>query len=890
MAALHRLYAGLAFLAVAILPACGSGLCIEPARCSAQGTAAVSLFQQDVDFGTRVFQTSPTLLFTLTNSGDWAAQGLSVTVDSPFGFEGGSFPGTNGTCQSVLAARSSCVLEFVFHVPSAPPAQVTSSGTLTYFDGANQVTAEFTLIGSSDNGTFSVRKGFDNEVEAITSDSSGWYIGGEFAGMGDHSAHGLIRLTKDGLPDTTFATGGRLRYDGYVGEVLGVMRDAAADKLYVAGNYLTYDGTTANHFMRLKRDGSRDTAFNTGSGFSASVNAIAQAADLSGDIYVGGSFTSFNGTANVGRIVRLNSDGTRDASFATGTGFNSTVNTIVPALDGSNDVYVGGGFTTFNGTPSINYLVRLNSDGSRDAGFNVGIGTNSSVSEIYAFPDGRVLVGGSFTSYSGTPGINRLVLLSSTGAVDGTFATGTGLNGSVVGLAVDASNRFYIGGSFTSYNGTSVNRVARLLSDGSLDTTFSVGAGPNGTVNALHLSESGDELLIGGNFRGFDTQSQIGQFVRLSLTGAVLWGSPFESAFYQRAQAIAPARDGSGDLYVGGSFTDYLGYPAGRLIRLNSDGSLDSSFSVGSGANNTVYVLVASSSNPDQIYVGGNFTNYQGSTTGYFLRVRSDGSADPSFSAGAGFNSPVTVCLEDDQGRVYVGGQFSSFDGTSRNNIARILPNGALDTSFVVGIGFNNTVSSLAFAEDGSGDIYVGGYFTQYNGAPGINRLVRLNSDGSRDTGFATGTGFNNGVWSLIAARDGSGDVYVGGNFLTYQGAPREYLIRIDSNGSMDTAFLPIVNNAIDSIYALADGTGDILVGGWFYQVNGTNVTHAVRFTPAGVLKPEFFKGSGFTGSIYDIAPSQDGTNTIFFAGDFFSYNGTYVDSVARLTETGDLD
>ena len=89
-------------------------------------------------------------------------------------------------------------------------------------------------------------------------------------------------------------------------------------------------------------------------------------------------------------------------------------------------------------------------------------------------------------------------------------------------------------------------------------------------------------------------------------------------------------------------------------------------------------------------------------------------------------------------------------------------------------------------ATDGSGDIYVGGPFTSYNGIT-INRIARLNSDGSLDTGFTpTGTGLNSSVQSLALATDGSGDIYVGGDFLSYAEQIYNFIVRLKTTGAID--------------------------------------------------------------------------------------------------------
>jgi hypothetical protein len=79
----------------------------------------------------------------------------------------------------------------------------------------------------------------------------------------------------------------------------------------------------------------------------------------------------------------------------------------------------------------------------------------------------------------------------------------------------------------------------------------------------------------------------------------------------------------------------------------------------------------------------------------------------------------------------------------------------------------------------------VGGQFTSYNGTP-ANDLVRLHANGTVDPAFATGTGFNNTVFSIAPAGDGTGNLYVGGQFTSYQSITIGRIARLKSNGSVD--------------------------------------------------------------------------------------------------------
>jgi len=161
----------------------------------------------------------------------------------------------------------------------------------------------------------------------------------------------------------------------------------------------------------------------------------------------------------------LNADGSLDTTFNIGTGFGSQVESLKLQADGK--VIAAGGFTTYNST-ARNRIARLNADGSLDTTFNIGTGANLTINTIAIQPDGKVLIGGFFTTYNSTAR-NRIARLNADGSLDTTFNIGTGANGSVFDVSIQTDGKVLIAGSFTTYNGVSANRIARLNANGSLD-------------------------------------------------------------------------------------------------------------------------------------------------------------------------------------------------------------------------------------------------------------------------------------------------------------------------------------------------------------------------------------------------------------------------------------
>ena len=355
-----------------------------------------------------------------------------------------------------------------------------------------------------------------------------------------------------------------------------------------------------------------DPTFSIGTGFSGGVRSITIQPD--DKILVSGFFAFYNGT-QVDYIVRLNSDGTLDPGFSNADpGFNVFV--LCSAVQSDGKIIVGGSFSSYNDTTQ-NRIARLNSDGTLDTSFNNGgSGFNVGVTSIRIQTDGKIVVGGDFTSYNGTTQ-NRITRLNSDGSRDTGFDPGSGFNGGIRDVAIQSDGKIIVCGSFTSYNGTTQNNITRLNSDGSIDNTFTIGTGFDGTTINLEIQSNGKIIVCGG-------------------------------------------------------FTSYNGTTQNNITRLNSDGSRDNAFTIGSGFNNTTYST--SIQTDGKILVGGFFTSYNGTTQNRITRLNSDGTIDMGFTIGLGFNDIIDSIRIQTDGKIVLGGDFTSYNGTTQNRITRLLP------------------------------------------------------------------------------------------------------------------------------------------------------------------------------------------------------------------------
>lgn len=192
----------------------------------------------------------------------------------------------------------------------------------------------------------------------------------------------------------------------------------------------------------------------------------------------------------------------------------------------------------------------------------------------------------------------------------------------------------------------------------------------------------------------------------------------------------------------------------------------------------------------DYIYLVGNFTNQTDGTTTYSSNKRIaklrllDGKFDTTFmtNIGTGFNNDVWRVKALSNGNVLIAGHFGVFNGTTKNRIIMLSSTGTVVTSFNIGTGINDIVRSLDVDEFNS-IIYVGGYFTSYNGSS-YNNIIALNYDGSIRTSFDVGTGFDSDVDSLIVLNDGK--ILCGGKFRKYKGIECSSVVRLLPDGTRD--------------------------------------------------------------------------------------------------------
>ncbi len=766
--------------------------------------------------------------------------------------------------------------------------QIVIGGQFTTVGGAAHLNIARLNTGGTVDASYTPTSSLST-VSAIALQADGKVvIGGTFSTVNGTARNRIARLNTDGTLDTSFAPGTGAN------NTVSVVIVQPDGKIIIGGSFTSYNGTARNRIARLNATGTLDTSFlNTGAG--ADSNVLAAALQPDGKVVIGGLFTNYNATAR-NRIARLNADGSLDTSFLnTGAGADNQVQALALQSDGK--VIVGGFFDNINGVFSPG-IARLNTDGTFDATFNVGTAANGGIRAIVVQTDGKIIIGGQFTTINGVAQ-NRLSRLNTDGSIDATFNPGTGPNGTVSALALQADGKLVVGGFFTSISEFSRNFIARLGADGTVDASFNPGVGADSEVLALALQPDG-KIVIGGTFNNVGGSPHL-SLARLNGNAAVGVGASgstntagVDSSFNTAAattggdvKAVAVQADGK--VVIGGGFELVNGVARNHLARLNADGTLDASFlNNSSGTSDNVYALAIQ---PDgRIIVGGEFTSFGGATQNRIFRLNATGTLDTTFTTGSGADFDVLALALQPDGKIIIGGGFTSYNGTPRAHVARLNSNGTLDTSFLnTGNGADDTVVAIAVQTDGK--VVIGGSFSSVNGTP-RNRIARLNTDGTLDTAFLNNGSGANGSFSDVSAIavQADGQIVIGGDFSSVNGTPRNNIARLNTDGSLDTSFLNTGNGADSGVNAVALQTdGQIVIGGSFSSVNSTPRGKVARLNTNGTLDTSFLNtGSGADSGVQTLALQTDGR--IIIGGDFSSYNGTARSGIARLNTDGTLD
>jgi uncharacterized delta-60 repeat protein len=272
-------------------------------------------------------------------------------------------------------------------------------------------------------------------------------------------------------------------------------------------------------------------------------------------------------------------------------------------------------------------------------------------------------------------------------------------------------------------------------------------------------------------------------------------------------------------------------------------GDPDPTFKSGSRVNGEVLSLATLADS--KVLIGGSFTTVRGASRGRIARLNGDGTVDATFDPGRGADSSVAVVFNDSNGRVWVGGAFSNFNGVVRNGLCRLNPDGTLDRGFDPGLEPGSRVGAIVAQPDGR--VLVAGEFRRIAGQA-RNRVARFNLDGTLDFSLDAGEGPDGEVRAMAVQSDGG--ILLAGSFRTVHGLSRGGVTRLTSTGAIDSSFVPgtgIGEEGSPATTLAVAKSGHILVGGYFKTFNGITVNGITRLDSKGGLDAGF-RGEGVAG------------------------------------------
>ncbi len=378
-------------------------------------------------------------------------------------------------------------------------------------------------------------------------------------------------------------------------------------------------------------------------------------------------------------------------------------------------------------------------------------GANGPISSTALQSDGKIVIGGKFTAYN-EAAVNNIARLNIDGTLDTSFNSGVGVDNSISLIAVQSDDKIILSGYFTAYNNVNRRGIARLNSDGTLDTTFNSSIDVYG--KSFAIQPDGKIIVV-------STRNQV---IRLNTDGTLDASFNSVAGIWSNGYIYAIAVQSDGRIIIGGFFLAYDISNSSGIARLNADGTLDSTFLYGPNSIMRDRDIETIDIQADgKIIVAGNGHGYNGVRGHYVIRLNTDGTPDPTFISD-GINGTVYSTDIQSDGKIIIAGAFSSVNGRFRGGIARII---------------------LATTIQSNDKIIISGDFTSVNGVI-ANRITRLNVDGALDTTFNSGV-MVPVVTGISIKKPPTKNIYSAGDSLDLSGL----VVELDkSDGSLeDVAF-----------------------------------------------------------------------------------------------------
>ena len=782
-------------------------------------------------------------------------------------------PGANGEIRSLALSRDGATLYV--------------GGDFTILGGMNR-----DRLAKLDSATGQVdgawNPGSDNSVQVLVLSADGrrLYAGGGFTAIAGAPRSRLAALDADsGAAITGWDPGAD-------GDVLDMTLSGDGAILYLGGDFLNVGGMARNRLAALHAaSGAVDGGWDPGA--DATVRALGFSAG-DGMLYIGGDFTFIGGEAR-NRIAAI---ATRAINGDRATAWNPDANGAVNSFVLSGDtLYVGGAFTTIAGQ-ARNRLAALDTGVDSNNALPWAGGVDNTVAAM-ALAGEKLYIGGGFTSAT-----DRSTLY-----IGGDFtyvgpATGGGIainadpaapandqpdyaypavNGVVHAVLPDGAGGWYIGGQFSKVGNVSLNNIAHINNDLTVDSTWAPDA--DGPVRALALS--GATLYAGGDFTRFAGGTITRNYLAALDTAATVTAD-IPTAWAPDADGPVRALALNGAiLFAGGDFTAF----AGGTIARNYLAALDTAATVAAdiptawdpGADGMVRALALSGAT---LYVGGDFGSLKGvarSRLAALPAVPAMPLADtPTLWNPAAGGSVNALALSG--ASLYAGGSFVSVGGVMRSRLAALDLNTGQAKAWDPGA--DGAVRTMIRSASGA-SLYLGGDFSIVAGQP-RSRAAEIDLASGLPTFWNPAADAS--VYTLLLSEDGT-SIYAGGEFSVIGGQSRRRLAELRTNGTA-TIWAPELAGTSASIptagavYALAQRGVTIYAGGDF-AVAGNAAHRGIVALDSTTASPTAWAPQ-VAGVVRTMQLTDEG-DILYIGGDFTAVGGDSRGSIAALSTVSNL-
>ena len=431
--------------------------------------------------------------------------------------------------------------------------------------------------------------------------------------------------------------------------------------------------------------------------------------------------------------------------------------------------------------------------------------------------------------------------------------------GIVNALVADGTGGVFLGGTFTLIGSTSVQGLAHVNADRSVDTGFTVGVNVGGSVAALQLV--GTSLVVGGNF------TTLGGLARRSLGVVNTSTKAVDAAFNARVLSgdVASLAVNGTDLYLGGSFTGFTGLTQPNLARVNvATGAVDAAFAAAVDTNARVSAMQFEAAT-NRLFFGGTLSTVSISGVATTRRNIASVTVSPSFALDAfnGNGNGLVRAIALGSGVVFAGGDFTTMGGAAASKLAALNSTTGTAVAGFTSPAHSSTVLTLVLS---GGNLLAGGAFNA--GVGFVARVHALNATTGAAVSWPLAIGPNNNVAVLSSSANAivvlGASAVVAGAFKSAGGFVRNGLGALSMIDGSATSFNPATLPANRVVNALAaTPNGDLLVG------SGIGASTDVRrFTAAGGAAVGF-PAAGVRTNSPVLAMVVDAADVAYFGGRF---------------------